>query len=121
MGALGSSCTWFDAHQSGDGEVAITSEHLSLGDLRGSGILVWMLQRGLVESANSSIPLEKLGVLFPYSCYIPYFASSIYFMQVSIPHFSASSIYFMQISIPHFSYVPYACMFVLIILACYVV
>ena len=56
MGALESSCTWFNTRQSEDGEVVITSEHLSLDDSRGSDILVWMLQLGLVESVSASTP-----------------------------------------------------------------
>jgi hypothetical protein len=31
---------------------------------RGSDTLAWVLQRGLVESADSSIPREKIGGVF---------------------------------------------------------
>jgi hypothetical protein len=53
------------------------SEHLVLARTKRSDTLTWVLQRGLVESADSPIPREKLGGVF-----LPLFTFRIYFVYL---------------------------------------
>ena len=52
-------CTRCEARRSGDGEGALLVETFFLVG-QGSHTLVWVLQRGLGGSVNSSIPREKI-------------------------------------------------------------
>src|SRR6185312_13741214 len=52
-------CTWCEARHSGDGEGAFLVITCFLVK-QGSYTLVWVLQRGLGGSVNSSIPREKI-------------------------------------------------------------
>ena len=66
-------CTRCESRRSGDGEVSFLVITYSLLK-QGSYTLVWVLQRGLGGSVNSSIPREKIWL----SC-VPYF----YFKQLN--------------------------------------
>jgi hypothetical protein len=63
---------WDPPYRRGKG--SFHSEHLVLARTKQSDTLAWVLQRGLGESADSSIPQEKLEES---SC--PYFTFCIYF------------------------------------------
>ena len=52
-------CTQYEARRSGDGERAFLVITCFLVE-QGSNTLVWVLQRGLGGSVNSSIPREKI-------------------------------------------------------------
>jgi hypothetical protein len=70
-------------HQRGKGPPH--SEHLVLARTKGNDTLAWVLQQGLVESADSSIPREKLEES---SC--PYFTFRIYFEHFTLCIFLVS-------------------------------
>jgi hypothetical protein len=64
-------------HRVGEAKDHLIASTWSLRGLRGSDTLARVLQRGLVESADSPIPREKLGGVF-----LPLFTFRIYFVYL---------------------------------------